>query len=74
MQQWHNSTIELKTVKTANNNNNNKQQNTITVNTLKAIPKCYNVILVVSKFVFFVSLSQLCWTYTTIAFSERYSL
>ena len=72
MQQWHNSTIELKTVKTTNNNN--KQQNTITVNTLKAIPKCYNVILVVSKFVFLVSQSQLCWTYTTIAFSERYSL
>ena len=33
---WADTTIQLETI---NNDDNNKQQNTITVNSLKAIPK-----------------------------------
>jgi competence protein ComGF len=42
--------VELKTIKTANNNN--KQQNTIKVNTSKAISKYYNGVLILSTFSF----------------------
>jgi hypothetical protein len=50
---WVNTTIELKSIKTTNNNNNNNhKQNTIKVNTLKAIPNYHNKALVVSIFPF----------------------
>ena len=61
-----NTTTELKTIKTTNN----KQTNKIKVSTLKAIPKYYNEILVVSTFCF-AHFSNIFFSYATIALRER---
>ena len=60
-------------MKTTNSNKNIiKQQNTIKVNILKAIPKYYNGVLLVSTFSFAHFSDTSFFTCATIAFSERH--
>ena len=67
---WFNTTTELKTKK--NYKQTKKHQNTIKVNTLKAIPNYYNEVLVVRTFFFCSFPKYIFFTYATIAFNERY--